>query len=74
MVGRMTFGVYSGAQAWDAQSWGGTLSFAAGTGTVTADPTQNLQIAFQGLMAGSTADSVILRNFMVIRYPAQTNP
>jgi hypothetical protein len=74
MVGRMTFGVYSSGQAWDAQSWGNSLSFAVATGTVTADPTQNLQIAFQGQMAGSTADSVILRNFAVIRYPAQTNP
>jgi len=74
MVGRLSFGLYSGAQAWDAQSWGGTLSFAAVTGTASADITQNLTIAFQGQMAGSTADSVILRNFTVIRYPAQTNP
>jgi hypothetical protein len=74
LVGRMTFGIYSGAQSWDAQNWGSALSLATATGTASADSTQNLQIAFQGQMAGSTADSVILRNFSVIRYPAQTSP
>jgi hypothetical protein len=74
MVGRLTFGIYSGAQSWDAQSWGSALTFAAAVGTTSADSTQNLHIAFQGQMAGSTSDSVILRNFTVIRYPAQTNP
>jgi hypothetical protein len=74
LVGRMTFGIYSGAQSWDAQSWGSALSFATGIGTASADSTQTVQVVFQGQMAGSTSDSVILRNFTVIRYPAQTSP
>jgi hypothetical protein len=74
IVGRLTFGIYSGAQMWDGQSWGSALSFAATIGTTTADTTQNLHVTFQGQMAGSTADAVALRSFAVIRYPAQTNP
>jgi hypothetical protein len=73
-VGRITFGIYAGAQSWDSQSWGNSLSLANTVGSATNDTTQNLTIAFQGDMAGATSDSVILRNFTVIRYPAQTNP
>lgn len=74
MVGRMSFGINSGAQSWDAQSWGNSLSFAAGVGTTTADTTQTLTISFQGSMSTTTADTVTLSNFTVIRYPAQSNP
>jgi hypothetical protein len=35
---------------------------------------QALRISLLGQMAGATADSVFLRNFTVIRYPAQANP
>jgi hypothetical protein len=74
MVGRMTFGISAGGQSWDVQSWGSSLAFAPGVGTSTENTAANLTISFQGLMAGSTSDSVALKNFTVIRYPAQANP
>jgi len=73
-VGRLTFGIYLGAQSWDSQTWGNSLSFAFATGTATADITQNLTVAFLGDTSSATADSLNLRNFTVIRYPAQVNP
>jgi hypothetical protein len=73
-VGKIEIGVYSGAQAWDVQSWGSALSLAAGVGSATENTSQNLTISFYGSMAGATSDTAILRNFTVIRYPAQTNP
>jgi hypothetical protein len=73
-VGRITFGIYAGGQSWDAESWGNSLSLANAVGSVAVDTTQTLTISFQADMAGTTSDSAVLRNFTVIRYPAQTNP
>ena len=73
-AGHTNFGLYSGGQLWDTQSWGGsTLAFASSAGSSAIDPTQSTTISFQGL-ASSSADVLTLRNFTVIRYPAQTNP
>jgi hypothetical protein len=74
LVGRMAFGFYTGAQSWDTQSWGNVLSLANATGTAAADITQNLTVSLLGDTASATADSVVLTNFSVIRYPAQSNP
>ena len=73
-VGKIDVGLGSGTQTWDEQSWGNSLSFAAATGTAAQNTAQNLTISFLGSMAGTTTDTIILSNFTVIRYPAQTNP
>jgi hypothetical protein len=70
----MALGIYSGAQIWDAQSWGNSLSFAAVVGSAAENMGSSLTISLLSAMAGATSDSVILRNFTVVRYPAQTNP
>ena len=75
LAGRTSFGLYSGGQTWDSTNWGSsTLGFAASAGTAGIDPTQSTTISFQGQMAGSGTDTVTVRNFTVIRYPAQVNP
>jgi hypothetical protein len=33
-----------------------------------------LTISLQGGMAAATSDSLVLRNFSIVRYPAQINP
>jgi hypothetical protein len=73
-VGHTGFGIDSGAQAWDSQSWGGGLSPAVSAGTSAQDTTQALTVNFLGLVATAGTDTVVLRNFTVVRYPAQTNP
>lgn len=74
-VGRTDFGTYSGAQLWDTQSWGSTtVAFAAAAGTASIDITQALTIDFRGEMAAAGTDTVAIRNFTVVRYPAQNNP
>lgn len=72
--GQLAFGIYVGAQSYDAQSWGSALGFAAGVGNATENSSVNLTVSFQGKMAAATAETVVLRNFTVIRYPAQSNP
>jgi len=74
LAGRSDFGLFSGGQTWDTQSWGVATSAAAGAGGATEDPSQPVTIQFRGQMASATADTVGVRNFTVIRYPAQANP
>ncbi len=74
VAGKMALGIYSGAQIWDAQSWGNSLSFAAVVGTAAENMGSSLTISLLSAMAGATSDSVSLRNFTVVRYPAQSNP
>jgi hypothetical protein len=50
------------------QSWGTSLSFAAGLGSSTLDYTQGITVNFQGLTALS-AETVTLSNFTVTRFP-----
>jgi hypothetical protein len=74
LTGHTSFGIYGGGQAWDAQTWGIGLSLAVTAGTAGEDMTQVVKVSLKGQMAGSTSDAVFLRNFTVIRYPAQSNP
>jgi hypothetical protein len=74
VVGHTSFGIYGSSQAWDSQTWGIGLSLAVNAGASGENTGQALRISLLGQMAGATADSVFLRNFTVIRYPAQANP
>jgi hypothetical protein len=74
LAGHTNFGIDSSGQAWDTQTWGVTLNQAASAGTASENTSQALRVSLRGQMAGTTSDSVFLRNFTVIRYPAQTNP
>lgn len=74
LAGRSELGLFSGGQVWDTQSWGSSTAFAAAAGSAGEDTTQAVTIQFQGQMAQATTETVALRNFTVIRYPAQANP
>jgi hypothetical protein len=74
LVGHASFGVGPSTQVWDTQSWGTALSLLTAAGTSAENTGQALTISFGGLMAAMTTDTLVLRNFTVVRYPAQTNP
>jgi len=74
LAGHTSFGIYGSGQAWDTQTWGTALSSATNAGTAGENTAQAVRVSLGGQMAGATSDSVFLRNFTVIRYPAQTNP
>ena len=74
VAGHTSFGIYGSNQVWDTQTWGIGLSLAVNAGSSGENTTQALRVSLQGQMAGATSDSVFLRNFTVIRYPAQANP
>jgi hypothetical protein len=52
------------------QSWGTMLGLAAGVLNAYDSLSYTIVLAFQGQMAATTTDTVTLRNFSVVRYPA----
>ena len=74
LAGHTSFGIYAGGQMWDTQTWGSALSLAVNAGTAGENTAPAVRVSLRGQMAGTTSDSVFLRNFTVIRYPAQANP
>jgi hypothetical protein len=74
LAGHTSFGIYAGGQAWDTQTWGSATSVAANAGISAENTAPAFRVSLRGQMAGTTSDSVFLRNFTVIRYPAQANP
>jgi len=74
-IGHTSFGLYAGGQTWDTQSWGSsTLAPASSAGSSALNTSVAVTISFLGDTTTSGADTLALRNFTVIRYPAQTNP
>lgn len=74
LVGHSRFGIFSSEQIWDTQSWGSTLAVANSAGLSAEDTSQAVTISFLGSLGSSSADTVGLQNFTVIRHPAQSNP
>jgi hypothetical protein len=72
--GRIDFGAHSGGAQWNLQSWGNALSLASAVGNAPDSLGSAVVIDLLGRMASSTTDTVTLRNFTVVRYPAQSNP
>ena len=74
MVGSSRFGIFSAEQIWDAQSWGTSSAVVTGTGLATEDTSQAVTVTLLGNLGATSADTIGLENFTVIRYPAQVNP
>jgi hypothetical protein len=74
VAGQVGFGINAGSQSYNTQSWGSALALASGVGNATVNSSVNLTISFQGELASATSDAVVLSNFTVTRYPAQSNP
>ncbi len=74
LAGRARLGIGSGAQPFNGESWGNSLSFATAVGSFSQNTAASLTISFQADLAASTTDTVNLSSFTVIRYPAQSNP
>jgi hypothetical protein len=50
------------------------LVLALTSGSASEDTSQTLTISFRGQLSAASSDVLALRNFTVIRYPAQANP
>ena len=74
VTGKADGGIHAEGAQWSVQSWGATLGFAAGVGTLSDSLADPLTIDFLAHLDGPTSETVTLRNFTVVRYPAQANP
>jgi hypothetical protein len=74
LVGKVELGIGQTGQTWDVESWGAQLAQSAGAGSSTEDITQSITVSFRGNLTTTLGDSISLKNFTIIRYPAQSNP
>lgn len=74
VTGRSDMAVSPNSLIWGTQTYGTTLVQASVTASVAAVPTDEFVVDFRGGMLGATSESITLRNFTVIRFPAQSNP
>jgi hypothetical protein len=74
LSGTTDFSIAGTTQLWDSNTWGTVMSLAITAGSAAEDTSQSLTVSFRGQLAATSADSLALRNFTVIRYPAQVNP
>ena len=74
VAGFAEFGIHLAGAQWNTQSWGSVLALAAGVGNAEESLSAPLVIDLLGKMASTTTDTITLRNFTVVRYPAHTNP
>jgi hypothetical protein len=71
IAGKGEAAVYSGGAQLRSESWGAALAYAASVANATDNMVPPLIIDFQVKMAQATTETVALRNFTVVRYPAQ---
>ena len=71
VAGKGESAIYSGGAQLRAESWGTTLANAVSVTNATDGIVAPLKVDFQAKMAGGTSETVTLRNFTVVRYPAQ---
>ena len=71
VAGKAEAAVWSGGAQLRAETWGSTLTYAAGVANATDSIVASLTINFQVKMLQATSETVTLRNFTVVRYPAQ---
>ncbi|MCS6953954.1 MAG: hypothetical protein RMK57_04760 [Bryobacterales bacterium] len=74
VAGRAEAGVHTAGAAWSTQSWGASLALATSVGNASDSLAAPLVVDLLARMAGPTTETVTLRNFTVLRYPAQANP
>lgn len=74
LAGRGSSALDSAGAQWSTESWGASMTYAVEAGVATDDTSVALTINFRASMSGSSSDSIKLRNFTVLRYPAQANP
>lgn len=73
-VGQVNAGVNPAGTMVSADSWGAVLAPANGVAVANDSISSAITIRFLGQLASAATDTVTLRNFTVIRYPAIVNP
>ena len=67
-------GLFGSGAAWQIQTYGVSAAVDMKLPEFSINPTSAFTIEFRGRLTATSADSIALRNYTVIRYPAQFNP
>ncbi len=70
LTGRGDLGIHGSGSQWNTQDWGIVTAFSAGVGSTTEGGAAGLAIDFRGNMAAATGETLTLRHYAVLRYPA----
>lgn len=73
LTGRLELGIHGTGLVWTGQSWGNTSALVLQAGSASA-ATGSISLDIYGQLSTAGSDTVTLRQFTVIRYPAQTTP
>jgi hypothetical protein len=71
LAGQIDAGINAGGAQWNTETWGSTAALATSAGSASDSLAGTIVINFMGQVSTGSADSVTLKNFTVIRYPAQ---
>jgi hypothetical protein len=74
VTGRGEVGIHAAGGQWSSLSWGAATTLAAGAGSSAEPPGVPLTVDLLGRMTAATVETVTVRHFSVVRYPAQQNP
>jgi len=72
--GRSGLGVHASGSQWASETWNGQGANTLTIGNAADNISSAIAVRFLANFSGSTSDSITVRNFSVLRYPAQANP
>jgi hypothetical protein len=67
-------GLYGSGAAWQFKTHGNVAAIESKLVDFAINPTSTFTIQFRGRLLSSSADTIAIRNYTVLRYPAQLNP
>jgi hypothetical protein len=73
MAGRADAIATTSGTQWSGSSWGSVTAFAVSAGITSDNFAGPVTVTFSGRMNAAGTDSLTLRNYAVIRYPAVSN-
>jgi hypothetical protein len=71
VAGKAESALWSGGAQLRAETWGSTLTYLAGVAIATDNIVPPVKIDFRAKMLQAASETITLRNFTVVRYPAQ---
>jgi hypothetical protein len=71
VAGRAESALWSGGAQLRAETWGSTLTYLGSVANATDNIVPPVKIDFRAKMLQAASETITLRNFTVVRYPAQ---
>ncbi len=70
LSGRASLGFHASGAQWSSQTWGQAAALDSGVGAAAENLAAPITVEFRGNLGSASAETVTLRNYSVVRYPA----